>query len=284
MSQTPNHRRTNTARKLFVVPVLLIIALASAPGFPQDTSEPQRSPQTLVTIDDFALTDVHFALFASQTGRNPNDAQGQISLLNELVNHFMVANSEQGRALAEDPDVVAALEVARARLIAQTFVRVQLEANPVTQADLEALYAERYGSAEGIEYKARHILLEDEAAAKTVISELDGGADFAELATSRSIGPSKAAGGDLGWFEPEQMVTPFAEATARLENGAYSKVPVQTQFGWHVILREDSRTVEPPAMDEVTEELTRLVQQQQVAAAIGQIRESTAIEVQSPSE
>jgi peptidyl-prolyl cis-trans isomerase C len=249
-----------------------------------ETAESDRTPQTLVMIDDFAVTDVHFALFASQTGRNPSDATGQISLLNELVNLFMVANSKDGQALAEDPDVVAALEVARARLLAQTFVRAQIEANPIAQSELEALYQERYSDASGIEYKARHILLDDEAAAKAVITELDGGGDFAELARTRSTGPSNSVGGDLGWFEPGQMVAPFAEATAELDDGAYSTQPVKTQFGWHVILREDSREVSPPTFDAVKDELTTTLQQQRVAKEITRIREATRIEVQSAED
>jgi peptidyl-prolyl cis-trans isomerase C len=262
----------------------LVGLLSTSTLIADEAVEPNPAPQTLVMIDDFALTDVHFALFASQTGRNPSDAAGQIGLLNELVNHFMVANSAEGRALAKDPDVVAALEVARARLLAQTFVRAQIEANPVDAAELQSLYEQRYASASGMEYKARHILLDDEAAAQAVIAELDGGADFAELAKARSTGPSGSAGGDLGWFEPGQMVAPFADATSKLENGRYSETPVKTQFGWHVILREDSREVAPPALEEVEDELTQSLHQQRVAAAITRIREATRIEVQSPEE
>jgi peptidyl-prolyl cis-trans isomerase C len=262
----------------------LVGLLSTSTLIADEAVEPNPAPQTLVMIDDFALTDVHFALFASQTGRNPSDAAGQIGLLNELVNHFMVANSAEGRALAKDPDVVAALEVARARLLAQTFVRAQIEANPVDAAELQSLYEQRYASASGMEYKARHILLDDEAAAQAVIAELDGGADFAELAKARSTGPSGSAGGDLGWFEPGQMVAPFADATSKLENGRYSATPVKTQFGWHVILREDSREVAPPALEEVEDELTQSLHQQRVAAAITRIREATRIEVQSPEE
>jgi len=258
---------------------LLLASAATA----SDTGDEagQIAPQTLVKVDGFPVTNVHFAVFASQTGRNPGDAAGQISLLNELVNHFMVANSAEGQALAEDPDVIAALQVARARLIAQTFVRAQLENTPVTEADLEAAYAARYAAADGMEYKARHILLDEEQAAIAVIEELNGGADFASLAAERSTGPSKSVGGDLGWFEPDQMVEPFATATVALSDGSYSREPVQTQFGWHVILREDSREVSPPPLDEVRDDLTRELQQQRVAEAITRIRERSDIEIQS---
>lgn len=262
--------------------VLAITLAAVIPmSLPAAEEEATEAPQTLVKIDGFPVTNVHFAVFASQTGRNPGDAAGQISLLNELVNHFMVANSAEGKALAENPDVIAALEVARARLIAQTFVRAQLEATPVTDSDIQAAYDDSYGSGGGQEYKARHVLLEDEQAALDVIAELDKGADFAELASTRSTGPSKSVGGDLGWFEPSQMVAPFADATTALADGSYSKSPVKTQFGWHVILREDSRESTPPSIDTVKDELTRQIQQQRVAAAITRIRDQSDIEVQS---
>jgi peptidyl-prolyl cis-trans isomerase C len=238
--------------------------------------------QTLVMVDDFPVTNIHFALFASQTGRNPADAAGQISLLNELVNHFMVANSEEGQALAAQPDVVAALQVARARLIAQTFIRQQLEESPVDEAELRERYDQQYSGPGKTEFKARHILLTTEAEARDAIAELDGGADFAELATARSTGPSKTVGGDLGWFEGDQMVEAFSTATAALEDGSYSREPVKTQFGWHVILREGSREQPRPAFDEVRANLEQEVQRERIAAVINAIRDRTKIEVVEP--
>lgn len=259
---------------------MLVVALCLGVG-PAALAEDQTAPQTLVMVDDFAVTNLHFALFATQTGRNPQDARAQISLLNELVNNFMVANSKQGRELANDPEVTAALEVARARLIAQAFIRTQIDANPVDEKRLRELYDAEY-AAPNREYKARHILLEKEEDAKAVIAELDGGADFAALASERSTGPSKSVGGDLGWFEADDMVSEFSEATMQLADGAYSKTPVKTGFGWHVILREDSREVPPPDFESVKPELEKQIQQQQVTAVIDAIRDETRIEVQEP--
>ena len=254
-----------------------ILALCLSIGSVAQAADP-TTPQTLVKVDDFEITNLHFALFASQTGRNPKDSQGQISLLNELVNNFMVANSTQGRAVESDPEVVAALEVARARLIAQAFVRSQLDSTPVDEKRLRELYDAEYAKPSH-EYKARHILLENEEDAKAVIVELDGGADFATLASARSTGPSKSDGGNLGWFEPDQMVGEFSEATVQLADGNYSKTPVKTRFGWHVILREESREAPPPEFESVKPQLEKEIQQQQIAEAIGVIRDKTRVEV-----
>ncbi|MCB1772852.1 MAG: peptidylprolyl isomerase [Gammaproteobacteria bacterium] len=237
-------------------------------------------PVTLVKVDDFAVTNLHLALFANQTGRSPEDAEGQIRLLNELVNSVMIARSAAGRALAGQPEVVAALEVASARLIAQTFVRDQLDRIQLSDEQVRAYYDQRYSGETGTEYKARHILLAEKEQAEDVIRQLRDGADFAELAGTRSIGPSKAVGGDLGWFEPDQMVPEFASATAAVADGAFSEEPVQTQFGWHVILREQSRAVQPPAYDTVKAELETELRQRQIAEAIAAIREEVSVEVQ----
>jgi len=242
-------------------------------------AEEQPDPITLVKVNEFPVTNLHFALFASQTGRNPEDAQGQIALLNELVNNIMVANSAQGMALAKDPEVVAALEVASARLIAQAFVRTLLDSIKIDEERLRAVYDTQYASG-GHEYKARHILLETEEDAKAVIIELDGGADFATLARERSIGPSKSSGGELGWFEADQMVSEFSDATRTMSDGSYSKTPVQTRFGWHVILREESRELPPSEFESVKPEIEKQLQQQQIAKTIEQIRDDTRIEVQ----
>lgn len=262
-------------KKIRIWAMMILLALYGA-----SHGQEQAAPLTLVKVDDFPVTNLHFALFASQTGRNPQDASGQIALLNELVNNFMVANSAQGRSLAADPEVVAALEVARARLIAQAFVRTQLDSIVIDEKQLREIYESDYAGGER-EYKARHILLKTEEDAVAVITELDDGADFATLASERSTGPSKTAGGDLGWFEADQMVSEFSAATQALSDGSYTKTPVQTRFGWHVILREQSRELPRPEFDAVRPEIQKRLQQQQIAATIEDIRNKTRIEVQA---
>ena len=125
------------------------------------------------------------------------------------------------------------------------------------------------------------MLLKTEPEARAVIGELDAGADFAKIAGEKSIGPSKSAGGDLGWFEAGAMVPAFAAATAELADGAYSRDPVETQFGWHVILREESRDAPPPSLDSVRPRLERQIQQQHVAKLLSELRDQSNIEIQN---
>lgn len=240
-------------------------------------AEPIPEPTTLVKVNDFPVTNLHFAIFSAQS-KQGDDPQSQIALLNELVNTFMVANSPEAKALEANPEVAAAIEVTKARLLAQAVVNDYLQNAEITEEQIEDRYQSEYqGGSE--ELKARHILVKTEDEAKAIIKQLDDGADFAELAKEKSTGPSGKVGGDLGWFTSDQMVKPFSEATQALENGKYSETPVQTSFGWHVILREDSREVSPPALDDVRQEITKELRRQLLSEFIGGLRDKTQVEV-----
>jgi peptidyl-prolyl cis-trans isomerase C len=266
-------RRT---RRIGLMPLLFAGCVA---GTMAAQAEDSDTPIDLIRVDGFAINNLHLALFANQTNRSPSDEASQIALLNELVNNVMIAKSPTGQALAERSDVAAALEVARSRLVAQAFVRESLQNVEVSDAQIQSVYDARYPEGGLSEYKARHVLVESEAEAREIIGLLDAGGDFAALASERSIGPSKTVGGDLGWFEGQQMVEEFADATARLEDGAYSKEPVQTDFGWHVILREESRAVPAPDLASVRDEIDLELRQEAVAESIATIRDASQIDI-----
>ena len=109
-----------------------------------------------------------------------------------------------------------------------------------------------------------------------LVTELEGGADFAELAMANSTGPSAPSGGDLGWFPPERMVPEFSTAVQALGNGEFTKAPVQTQFGWHVILREESRESAPPPYESVTDVLKQQVENQKLQDYMSGLRNTSA--------
>jgi peptidyl-prolyl cis-trans isomerase C len=256
---------------------VLFLALATA-GFAQAAEE--KTPRTLVEVNGEPVLDTQFLVYRSQRGEGQElDNKAQVGLLNELVNTVMIAQAGKKQGLEEHPEIKAAIDVARYRILAEAAVEQHLRDNPVTDAELQAAYDERYGGDKLVEYKARHILLKTEDEAKTVIAELDEGADFATLAKEKSTGPSGPNGGDLGWFEKNQMVAPFAEAVAAMDKGSYSKTPVQTQFGWHVIKLEDTRDQTPPKLDMVRQHFIEQLQRQKVAAFIKGIRADADIKL-----
>ncbi|MEM1399266.1 MAG: peptidylprolyl isomerase [Pseudomonadota bacterium] len=173
-----------------------------------------------------------------------------------------VYSRAQEAGLAQDTEVLEALEQAERGIMQEIWIDREVE-NQIDEATITAAY-DTYleQNPPQDEVSARHILLENEEDAVAVIEELDGGADFATLAQERSTGPSGPSGGQLGFFAKGQMVPEFADAAFALEPGSYSDAPVQSQFGWHVILVEDRRTTEPPGLEELRPQLENDARQQ----------------------
>ncbi len=193
----------------------------------------------------------------------------------------LVVASQEGerRKLDNERNVVAALQLERMKVMSNAALAAMADEMQPTEDELKAAYEKVKEQATGTEFKARHILVKDEAEAKKLIKQLDKGADFAELAKKHSTGPTGKDGGDLGWFDPNQMVPAFAKAVADMKPGSYSKEPVQTQFGWHVINLQETRKAEPPSFEDAKPQLTALVQRQKIAEKIGEMRNNAVVEL-----
>ena len=119
--------------------------------------------------------------------------------------------------------------------------------------------------------------------AEAIIAQLDAGGDFEAIAKEKSTDGAAAQGGDLGFFGPGQMVPAFEEAAFALEVGQFSKEPVQTQFGFHVIKVEDKRAQQPPTFDQVKEQVRTLLFRETYFAAVQALRDAATIDVQDPA-
>jgi len=204
-------------------------------------------------------------------------------LIEELIQRELLVQDAIQKQLDKSAEVIAQLDSAKKTLLTQADVQNFIKANPVTDAEIKAEYDSKVAGENGTEYKARHILVKTEAEAKKLIEELDKGADFAKLANKNSLDAKESQnGGDLGWFVAGQMVAPFSEAVVKLEKGKYTKTPVQTQFGWHVILREDSRAQTPPPLEAVKEQLMPYLQRKKVQNMVETLRKQAKVEILVP--
>ena len=194
-------------------------------------------------------------------------------LIEELTDIYLLTTQARTKELANETRVKAQLELQKRGTLAQVAATDCLTQNQATDEEILAEYTQQVELAPPLQFKARHILVETQTAAIDLIKELDDGADFAELAKSNSTGPSGPNGGDLGWFSPNQMVAPFSEAVAAMEDGNYTKSPVQTQFGWHVILREESRAAEAPTLDGVRDVIKQQIEQRKLQDYLTDLRE-----------
>jgi peptidyl-prolyl cis-trans isomerase C len=195
----------------------------------------------------------------------------------------IAADAAEKAGLDRRAEVAAQLRVLRMNVLSEAAMRTYLDEHPVVDADLSAEYDAQV-AAVPLEYSARHILVDDEATAKALIGKLDGGADFAKLAKEKSKDPSAANGGDLGWFAPQAMVKPFSDAVVALEKGKYTTAPVQTQFGWHVILLEDSRKPTLPTLAEVKDRLQEMVQRKKIETHVEELKKQSGIDADQAYE
>ncbi|HYN79327.1 MAG TPA: peptidylprolyl isomerase [Lamprocystis sp. (in: g-proteobacteria)] len=214
-----------------------------------------------------------------QETQGQNDPAFQQQAFNEFMTMVVAAQEAQKRKLQDTPDVTTAIEVQRLKVLSNAALADMARGMAVTDDELKKAYDEVKKTANRTEYKARHILVKDEAEAKKLIKELDKGTDFGKLAKEKSDGPTGKNGGELDWFDANQMVKPFADAVAKMKPGTYTKEPVQTQFGWHIINLQETRTDEPPTFDDAKLQLTALVQRQKLGQEVAKLRDGAKVEL-----
>jgi peptidyl-prolyl cis-trans isomerase C len=196
----------------------------------------------------------------------------------ELIRREVFLQEAQKRGLAEKPEVKFQLDVQRQNTLIQALMRDELQKNPITDAQIQAEYEKQKQAAGSKEYRARHILVEKEDEAKSIIAELKKGAKFEELAKKSKDQGSANNGGDLDWAGPDAYVKPFSEAMVKLEKGKFTETPVQTQFGWHVIRLDDVRDTQFPPLAQVQGQIREALQQQRVQAFVEGLRKSAKVQ------
>ncbi len=253
------------------------LALAAAVALPVAAQDEPSVDTVVATVNDTEITLGHMlvarASLPQQYQQLPDDVLFQ-GILDQLVQQTALADSFTGEL---PPRVTLSIENETRSLTAGEAIEGVM-AEDVSDEELQAAYDAQFKDAEPEkEFNASHILVETKEEADAIKVELDGGADFAEVAKEKSTGPSGPGGGSLGWFGPGMMVPEFEEAVAGMEAGGVSE-PVETQFGWHVIKLNETRTGEAPALEDVREELETQVRQTKVQEAIESLTEAAEVD------
>ncbi|MGR3628844.1 MAG: peptidylprolyl isomerase [Sulfitobacter sp.] len=253
------------------------LALAAAVALPVAAQDEPSVDTVVATVNDTEITLGHMlvarASLPQQYQQLPDDVLFQ-GILDQLVQQTALADSFTGEL---PPRVTLSIENETRSLTAGEAIEGVM-AEDVSDEELQAAYDAQFKDAEPEkEFNASHILVETKEEADAIKAELDGGADFAEVAKEKSTGPSGPGGGSLGWFGPGMMVPEFEEAVAGMEAGGVSE-PVETQFGWHVIKLNETRTGEAPALEDVREELETQVRQTKVQEAIESLTEAAEVD------
>jgi peptidyl-prolyl cis-trans isomerase C len=228
-----------------------------------------------ITEQDYNLAEADFRQELSQV---PEDRRRSV-LIDVLVDMELLANAAREEGLDKTEAFERRLGFLRTRALRNAFVEEKI-INAITPEQIEAEYQEQIKSFEPQEEaRARHILVTSKEEAEAIIKELDSGTDFAKLAREKSTGPSGPNGGDLGYFARGRMVPQFEQAAFALETGGYSKEPVQTQFGWHVILLEDKRMTSPPPVGEVEDQIRQALVRKNFEAVMEKLKADTKVEI-----
>lgn len=265
-------------------PILATLAagMMLASGCTKAETPPAGATKPVAVVNGTPISQDVWQLYvkASHGGKTPGEltADEQKEALDSLIGLYVGAQEAEKKNLAVG-EPGARLELIRnSSLTELLFKEFTGDAKP-TDEELKAEYDERIAEAPKNEYHARHILVDDEAAAKGLITQLDQGANFEKLAEENSKdGGSAVQGGDLGWFSPSQMVKPFADAVQQLEPGKYTATPVQSEFGWHVIKLEESRASSLPSFEQVKDQLVPMVERRKFDDHLKELAKTAKVE------
>ncbi len=202
-------------------------------------------------------------------------------LVSRMVELRLLANKAREQGLDGDARTRARIQNAIDNQLANAYLSHFVAELEISEDDLRDAYGDVEAEyAEDIQHRARHILVESEETARDILAQLEEGASFEELAGEHSTDPGSAEeGGDLGWFNLDQMVAPFAEKVASLESGETAAEPVETRFGWHVVRLEDTRQTPAPSFEDLRPELEDHVRRQQVNDMIAELRAEANVEI-----
>ncbi|WP_373236587.1 peptidylprolyl isomerase [Cohaesibacter celericrescens] len=266
------------ARSTVAAMTSLFVLGAAGGAFAQDAEK----DSAVVTVNGKVFTTTELGYVAAELGPRlaQMPAEQQKSALTQVVIDLaLVAQAAQEQKLDQSDAFKQQMDFLRMRALRNEYFRKNVD-EAVTEADMKAAYEEQIAAAPvRQQLKARHILLKEEAEALSVIKELDGGADFAELAKAKSTGPSAPNGGDLGFFGQGQMVPAFEAAAFALDKGAYTKAPVKTQFGWHVILAEDKKDQPKPTFEQVEKDIRTFLTQKKFSELLSELKATAKIEM-----
>ena len=235
---------------------------------------------TLVTVNGVAISDSVGNAFLAEQEAQGTAATPELknAIKEELIRRELLAQEAKKMGLDKQADVAAQADLARQAIFIRAFIQDYIKKHPISDAQVQAAYDRVKTQMGGTEYKVRHILVEQEADAKQIIVNLNKGDKFETLATQSKDPGSREKGGDLGWSSPANYVKPFGEAVTGLGKGKFTETPVKTDFGYHVILVEDSRPLTPPPFEQIKQQLTQRLQQEQIQKLVIDLRAKAKIQ------
>ena len=259
---------------------LLLFTTVAFPVLAEETADP-----VVATVGGVEILKSEIDL--AVTGLDPQlanlpDAQKRVAALSSVIDIKLLAADASKEGLQDDAAFKQRIAYLTDRELHNAYFKKHV-VDAVTPDEVKARYEAEIAKIEPQdEVRARHILVKTEDEAKAVIADLDGGKDFAELAKEKSTDPNKSEGGDLGFFGKGRMVPEFEAVAFTLEPGTYTKEPVKTQFGFHVIKVEEKRKQPPPALEQVEGQVRQIVMRDKYVELLEKAKADAGVEIADP--
>ena len=275
----------------------LVLAIAVAFATPAVMAQTEKAPKASkaskaeskadakgdgrLSVNGVIIPQSHFEAMNKEREATGQPATPEVgnAIREELISREVLSQAARKKGLDKDATVAAQMDMARQAVLIRAYFDDFVKANPVTDAQLKSNYEQFVSQMGDKEYKARHILVDKEDEAKTIIASLKRGDVFEKLAKEKSKDTgSKDNGGDLDWGPAGRYVPEFGNAMKALQRGQTSDVPVKTPFGFHVIRLDDSREMKVPKYDEVKDNLRQRAQQEQVSKLVQELKSKAKID------
>ena len=259
---------------------------AAAQETPAPAQEAPSGTTVIATVNGADVTEAELQMALNDLGEQfaqlPAE-QKRAAALSAVIEIRLLAQQAADAGLGDSEGFKQRMEFLRERALHSAFVEQKVAAE-VTDETIRARYDQEVAATPpSNEIRARHILVKTKEEAEEIIKQLEAGGDFEAIAKEKSTDGAAPQGGDLGYFGPGQMVPAFEKAAFALEVGEYSKEPVETDFGFHVIKVEDKRTQQPPAFEQVRDQIRSLLYREKYFEMVKASREAAEIDVKDPA-
>lgn len=253
--------------------LLIASAIIAAPAFAAEKGKP------LVTVNGQAISQtVYDTILAEQKAQGAQDSpQLKEAIKEQLIARELLQQEAKKKGFDKKSEIQQQIELAKQSILVNAFLSDYVRTHQVSEAQLKSEYEAIKANFGSTEYKVRHVLVDKEDDAKAIIAKLDKGEKFSELAKQSKDPGSREKGGELGWSAPNAYVKPFGEALTKLKKGEYTKAPVKTDFGYHVIQLDDSRPLTPPTFEQLKPQLQQRAGNQQVEALVKELRDKAKV-------
>jgi peptidyl-prolyl cis-trans isomerase C len=230
----------------------------------------ERIPESLFRL---------YALNATETNPDQLDDETRTQVIENLIYLRLFADEAERLGLDRERRIAAELELQRIQLLAGYMRERHTQENPPTATQIREIYDANLDRLAATRFKTRHIVVDTESIAARLIDELEDGEDFQELARENSTDPTASSGGDLGWITGNSVPASFATALEETAPGEFFSSPVQTQYGWHVILVEETEDAPAPPLDEIRDDLISALASQGIAQLAEELRDAAEVEI-----